>query len=128
MKKVIDLMPFAKHLGMEFWRGEPRRIKTALQKENSTAATPSTAAPSPLSSTPQAPWPRGHRRDRHAKYFGSTVGVNVNYLSGAIGEDVFAEAGLKRGKEIIYTDVHVPTASKLLAQGSVVYRIIERGE
>jgi acyl-coenzyme A thioesterase PaaI-like protein len=63
------------------------------------------------------------------KYFGSTVGVNVNYLSGAIGEDIFAEGRiLKRGKEIIYTDVHVTNAEgKLLAQGSVVYRIVEKG-
>ncbi len=63
------------------------------------------------------------------KYFGSTVGVNVNYLSGAIGEDVLAEGRiLKRGKEIIYTDVRVTNeAGKLLAQGTVVYRIVETG-
>ena len=62
------------------------------------------------------------------RYFGSTVGVNVNYLSGAIGEDVFAEGRvLKRGKEIIYSDVRVSNpAGKLLAQGTVVYRIVER--
>jgi uncharacterized protein (TIGR00369 family) len=62
------------------------------------------------------------------KYFGSTVGINVNYLSGAIGEDIFAEGTiLKRGKEIIYSDVRVTDPSgKLLAQGTVVYRIIER--
>jgi hypothetical protein len=36
---------------------------------------------------------------------------------------------LKRGKEIIYCDVRVSTASgKLVAQGSVVYRIIERSD
>jgi uncharacterized protein (TIGR00369 family) len=64
------------------------------------------------------------------KYFGSTVGVNVNYLSGAIGEDVFAEGRiLKRGKEIIYADVRVTNeAGKLLAQGTVVYRIVEMGQ
>jgi len=36
---------------------------------------------------------------------------------------------LKRGKEIIYSDVRVTSeAGKLLAQGTVVYRIIDRGE
>ncbi len=62
------------------------------------------------------------------RYFGSTVGINVNYLSGAIGEDVFAEGRvLKRGKEIIYADVRVTNgAGKLLAQGTVTYRIIDR--
>jgi acyl-coenzyme A thioesterase PaaI-like protein len=52
----------------------------------------------------------------------------VNYLSGAIGEDIFAEGRiLKRGKEIIYTDVRVTNAAgKLLAQGNVTYRIVLR--
>ena len=64
------------------------------------------------------------------KHFGSTVGINVNHLSGAIGEDIFAEGRvLKRGKEIIYSDVRITNAAdKLLAQGTVVYRIIEREE
>ena len=36
---------------------------------------------------------------------------------------------LKRGKEIIYSDVRVTNAAgKLLAQGTVVYRIVERGQ
>jgi hypothetical protein len=56
------------------------------------------------------------------------VGVNVNYLSAVIGEDAFAEGRvLKRGKEIIYCDVRVSNAAgKLLAQGTVVYRIERR--
>ena len=34
-----------------------------------------------------------------------------------------------RGKEIIYADVRVTNGDgKLLAQGTVVYRIVERGE
>ena len=55
--------------------------------------------------------------------------MNVNYLSGAIGEDIFAEGRvLKRGKEIIYADVRVTNADgKLLAQGTVTYRIVEKG-
>ena len=36
---------------------------------------------------------------------------------------------MKRGKEIIYTDVRVTNeAGKLLAQGTVVYRIVETGQ
>ena len=62
------------------------------------------------------------------RYFGSTVGINVNYLSAVIGQDAVAEGRvLKRGKEIIYADVRVTDASgKLCAQGTVVYRIVER--
>ena len=63
-----------------------------------------------------------------SRYFGSTVGVNVNYLSAVVGEDAFAEGQvLKRGKEIIHCDVRVANASgKPCAQGTVVYRIVER--
>ena len=45
-------------------------------------------------------------------------------------EDIFAEGRvLKRGKEIIYSDVRVTNGGdKLLAQGTVVYRIVEREE
>ena len=48
--------------------------------------------------------------------------------SSKVREDIFAEGRiLKRGKEIIYTDVRVVNgAGKLLAQGSVTYRIVER--
>ena len=62
------------------------------------------------------------------KYFGSTVGVTVNYLSAVIGQDCFAEGRvLKRGKEVIYSEVRVTNEDgKLCAQGTVIYRIIER--
>ena len=131
--KVIAAMPFTKHLAMEFVEGGEgfARIRMRYQDENSTigkalhggaiASLIDTAGAMAAWTTAQIASP---------KYFGSTVGVNVNYLSGAIGEDVFAEGRiLKRGKEIIYTDVRVTNeAGKLLAQGTVVYRIVEVGQ
>jgi uncharacterized protein (TIGR00369 family) len=64
------------------------------------------------------------------RYFGSTVAVSVNYLSGILGTECVAEGRvLKRGKEIVYSDVRVTTPDgKLCAQGNVIYRIIDRGE
>jgi uncharacterized protein (TIGR00369 family) len=64
------------------------------------------------------------------RFFGSTVAVTVNYLSGVIGQDCQAEGRvLKRGKEIIYSEVRVNNAEgKLCAQGNVIYRIVDRGE
>jgi len=128
--KVISAIPFTKHLAMEFVEGGEgfARIRMRYQDENSTvgkalhggaiASLIDTAGAMAAWTTAQIATP---------KYFGSTVGVNVNYLSGAIGEDVFAEGRvLKRGKEIIYADVRVTNeAGKLLAQGTVVYRIVE---
>ncbi len=130
MAKVVAAVPFMKHLGMEFVEGGEgfARIRMRYQDENSTAgrALHGGAIASLLDTTgAMAAWTTAQIAS--PRYFGSTVGVNVNYLSGAIGEDVFAEGRiLKRGKEIIYTDVRVTNeAGKLLAQGTVVYRIVE---
>ena len=127
--KVIAVMPFTKHLAMEFVEGGEgfARIRMRYQDENSTAgkALHGGALASLIDTTgAMAAWTTAQIAT--PKYFGSTVGVNVNYLSGAIGEDVFAEGRiLKRGKEIIYADVRVTNeAGKLLAQGTVVYRIV----
>jgi uncharacterized protein (TIGR00369 family) len=131
MARVIESMPFARHLRMEFVEAGEGRAVLAMryQDENSTAlkALHGGAISALIDTTgAMAAWTTAEIAT--PKYFGSTVGINVNYLSGAIGEDVFAEGRvLKRGKEIIYTDVRVTNgAQKLLAQGTVVYRIVER--
>jgi len=131
--KVIAAMPFTRHLGMEFVEGGEgyARVKLRYQDENSTTgrALHGGAIASLIDTTgAMAAWTTAEIAT--PKYFGSTVGVNVNYLSGAIGEDIYAEGRvLKRGKEIIYSDIRVTnTAGKLLAQGTVIYRIIEVGK
>jgi uncharacterized protein (TIGR00369 family) len=133
MARVIDVMPFTSHLGMEFVEGDQgyAKIKLRYQDENSTMgkALHGGAIASLIDTTgAMAAWTTSEIAT--PKYFGSTVGVNVNYLSGAIGEDLFAEGRvLKRGKEIIYSDVRVLNGDgKLLAQGTVVYRIVETGQ
>jgi len=129
--KVIAGVPYMKHLGMEFVEGGEgyAKLRLRFQKENVTAAEAlhGGAIASLIDTTgAMAAWTTAEILS--PRYFGSTVGVNVNYLSAVIGEDAFAEGRvLKRGKEIIYTDVRVTTESgKLVAQGSVVYRIVER--
>ena len=129
--KVVSMTPFMRHLGMELVEADEgyAKLKLRFQKENTTLgdALHGGALASLIDTTgAMAAWTTAEIAT--PRYFGSTVGVNVNYLSGAIGEDVFAEGRvLKRGKEIIYSDVRVfNPAGKLLAQGTVVYRIIER--
>ena len=133
MAVVISRTPFMKHLGMEFVAAGAgwAKLKMHYKDENSTAAKAlhGGAISSLIDTTgAMAAWTTAEIAT--PKYFGSTVGINVNYLSGAIGEDLFAEGRvLKRGNEIIYSDVRVTNATgKLLAQGTVVYRIIEREE
>jgi len=109
VRLVIARTPFMKHLAMEFvgagdgWA----RLRMRYQDENSTArkALHGGAISSLIDTTgAMAAWTKTEIAT--PKYFGSTVGINVNYLSGAFGEDIFAEGRiLKRGKEIIYTDV-----------------------
>lgn len=58
----------------------------------------------------------------------STVALNVQFLSAALGEDIIAEGRcLKRGKELNFCDIEVNTADskKLVAKGSIVYRIVK---
>lgn len=133
MAKLISRIPYMKHLAMEFVEGGEgyAKLRMRYQDENSTAlkALHGGAISSLIDTTgAMAAWTTAEIAT--PRYFGSTVGINVNYLSGAIGEDVFAEGRvLKRGKEIIYSDVRVTNAAgKLLAQGTVVYRIVERGQ
>ena len=131
MAKVIEIAPYHHHLGMEFVEaGEGyAKLKMKYQKENSTYADAlhGGAISSLIDTTgAMAAWTTAEIMS--PRYRGSTVGINVNYLSNAFGEDIFAEGRvLKRGKEIIYSDVRVTNAAgKLLAQGTVVYRIFER--
>jgi uncharacterized protein (TIGR00369 family) len=131
MRKVIEVMPFSKNLGMELEKASEgyARLRLHFKPENTTAmnALHGGAIASLLDTTgAMAAWTTAEIAT--PKYFGSTVGVNVNYLSAAIGEDVLAEGRiLKRGKEIIYADVRATNeAGKLLAQGTVVYRIVEK--
>ncbi len=57
----------------------------------------------------------------------STVTLNVQFLSAALGQDIVARAEVKRrGKDLNFVDVVVETADdskKLIATGSMVYRI-----
>jgi uncharacterized protein (TIGR00369 family) len=133
MAKVIALTPYMRHLGMEFLEaGEGyAKLRLRFQKENTTVADAlhGGAVASLIDTTgAMAAWTTAEIAT--PRYFGSTVGITVNYLSAVIGEDCYAEGRvLKRGKEVIYSDVRVTNeAGKLLAQGTVIYRIIERGE
>ena len=131
MTKVIEMTPYMVHLGMELVEASESyaKLKLRYQDENSTAAKAlhGGAIASLIDTTgAMAAWTTAEVAT--PKYFGSTVGVTVNYLSAVIGQDCFAEGRvLKRGKEVIYSEVRVTNEEgKLCAQGTVIYRIIEQ--
>jgi uncharacterized protein (TIGR00369 family) len=131
--KILQVMPFSLQLGMQFVEaGEGWvRIRLPYKQENSTAAAAlhGGAIASLIDTTgSMAAWTTSEIGNQ--RYFGSTIGMTVNYLSGVLAQDCEAEGRvLKRGKEIIYSEVRVTDAAgKLCAQGSVIYRIVDRGE
>jgi uncharacterized protein (TIGR00369 family) len=131
--KILQVMPFSLQLGMELVEAGEGWVKVRLpfKKENTTAADAlhGGAIASLIDTTgSMAAWTTSEIGN--PRYFGSTVGMTVNYLSGVLSQDCLAEGRvLKRGKEIIYSDVRVTDAAgKLCAQGSVIYRIVDRGE
>lgn len=67
----------------------------------------------------------GHDASKGMK--ASTVTLNVQFLSAALGQDIVARAEVKRrGKDLNFVDVVVETADeakKLIATGTMVYRI-----
>ena len=133
MGRVIEMMPFSANMGMQFVEAGEGWVKLRLpfKQENTTAADAlhGGAIASLIDTTgSMAAWTTSEIGN--PRYFGSTVGVTVNYLSGIISQDCYAEGRvLKRGKEIIYSDVRVTAADgKLCAQGTVIYRIVDRGE
>jgi uncharacterized protein (TIGR00369 family) len=129
----LAFIPYMRLLGMEYVEGDEGYVKLRLpfRKENTTAADAlhGGAIASLVDTTGSlAAWTTAELGN--PRYFGSTVAITVHYLSGVLGEDCYAEGRvLKRGKEIIYSDVRVTSASgKLCAQGTVIYRIVDRGE
>ena len=131
--KVIGLMPFSARMGMEYVEGGEGWVKIRLpfKEENTTTgrALHGGAIATLIDTTgSMAAWATSELGNR--RYMGSTVAVTVNYLSGVLGEECLAEGRvLKRGKEIIYSDVRVTAPDgKLCAQGNVIYRIVDRGE
>src|SRR2546428_8834466 len=109
-----SLVPYQAQLGIEFVEGAQRYAKLRLpyKKENSTMgdALHGGAISSLIDTTgAMAAWTTAELGN--PRYFGSTVGINVNYLSGATGQEIFAAGRvLKRRTESIYFDVRLPTA------------------
>ncbi len=60
-----------------------------------------------------------------AQVAGRTLSCDVNYLAGALGEDIFGEAEvLRRGKEVVFSGVHVLNgAGKVLAVANHVFHL-----
>lgn len=127
--KMFETTPFIKHMGIKVHEHKPGYAKLGLpfRKEFTGAANAyhGGAVVTLIDTAGAAAAWSGHDFSKGIK--GSTVDLMVNYLSAGVGEDLVAEAReTRRGKELIYTEVDVATASgKRVAKALVTYRIIK---
>jgi uncharacterized protein (TIGR00369 family) len=127
IRQFLPTSPYVRHLGMRL---------VDMQPDSATLAMPFTEAlitigtvvhggaiASLIDTTAMvAAWSGAALPD---KLRGTTVGMTVNYLTAANGEDLQATASvLQRGKNLVYLDVEVRGASgALVAKGLVTYKI-----
>ncbi|HXG41842.1 MAG TPA: PaaI family thioesterase [Dehalococcoidia bacterium] len=131
LAKVVELAPFMRQLGMRLEEAGPgyARIALPFRPENTTGGgVLHGGAIASLMDTAGAiaAWTMAEMGS--PRYSGSTVSITVNYLAPAANQGVAAEARLlRRGRELFYLEVRVTgEGGSLLAQGSVIYRIVER--
>lgn len=131
LAKVVEVTPFMRHLGMRLEEVSAgyARIRLPFRPENTTAGgVLHGGAIASLMDTAGAIAGWTTAEIGSPRYSGSTVSLTVNYLAPAANEDVVAEARLlRRGRELVYLDVRVfAGGEKLVGQGSMVYRIVDR--
>jgi uncharacterized protein (TIGR00369 family) len=122
----FEAMPYARSLGIRVERIAPERVRLRVpyKDENSNpgkALHGGVAASTIGIAGALAAW-TGFRPSPALE--ASTLDLSVSYLAAAIGEDIVAEAAvLRRGKEIVYSEVDVRNdAGKAIAKGLVTYR------
>lgn len=128
LAEITAATPFFRYVGFELDRLDEgfARIRLPFKEENCTAAKAlhggAIAALLDLAGS-MAAWSTTDPGDSRLR--GMTMSCHVSYLAGALGEDIYGEGRvLRRGKEIIYSDVFVLNGEgKQLAQGSHIFRI-----
>jgi uncharacterized protein (TIGR00369 family) len=131
LAEITAATPFFRYVGLELDRLDDgfARVRLPFKEENCTAGKALhggvIAALLDLAGS-MAAWSTADPRDNRLR--GMTLSCQVSFLSGALGEEIFGEGRvLRRGKEIIYSDVFVVNGEgKQLAQGSHIYRIAGR--
>ena len=127
VRQFLPTSPFVGHLGMRLVEMEPDRATLALPFTESVVTIGTVvhggAIASLIDTTAMvAAWSGAALPEKPR---GTTVGLNVSYLTAASSEDLEATGRvLQRGKTLVYLDVEVRGASgKLVAKGMVTYKL-----
>jgi uncharacterized protein (TIGR00369 family) len=127
MRKFLPTSPYVSHLGIRLANIQPGEATLTLPFSSSLATIGTTVHGGALASLidtaamvaawSDAPIPE--------KFRGATVSLTISYLAPAENEDLQATAHvLRRGKNLVYLDVDVQTASgSSVARGLVTYKI-----
>ncbi len=126
MRRFFPTSPYVAHLGLQLTEMQPDMAVLTMPFRDelvTIGATVHGGAVASLIDTAAmvAAWSGGAVP---ANGRGTTVGLTVNYLAAAQGEDLKAIARvLRRGRSLVYLDVEVQTlAGMLVAKGLVTYK------
>lgn len=131
LTKVLGGSPFHREVGFRVEHAAEgfARLRLPYDEGNTTAQTAlhgGAIAATLDAAGAMGAWTTGN--DAPERLRGRTLSIDVSYVAGALGEDIFGEGEvLRRGKEIIYGSVRAVNASgKLLAHANHIYHLSER--
>lgn len=126
-------LPYTRALGLEFLDAGDGYVKYRLPLNKNTAGPDGTFASGALLTVVDhtgslAAWMTTDFGN--SRYFGSTVKTQMDRFVHDAGEEVFAEGrALSVQGELINSEVKIVARDgRIVAQGSTIYRIIDRGE
>ena len=127
IRQFLPTSPYVGHLGMRLIEMKPDTATLALPFSDTLVTIGTTvhggAIASLIDTTAMvAAWSGA---EAPANMRGTTVGLTVTYLTPANHEDIIATASvLRRGRNLVYLDVEVRTASgTAVAKGLVTYKL-----
>jgi len=127
MRRFLPTSPYVSHLGMQLVEIGPGSATLSLPFKNQLITIGTTVHGGAIASLIDtaamvAAWSDAEMPEQPR---GTTIGLTVNYLAAANGEDLTAKARvLRRGRSIVYLDVDVQTAAgAAVAKGLVTYKI-----
>lgn len=128
LASVLSRSPFHAEVGFRVERAADgvARLRLPYAEGNTTAQTAlhgGAIAATLDAGGAMAAWASGDAEP--GRLLGRTLSIDVSYVAGALGEDIFGEGEvLRRGKEIVYGAVRaVNAAGKLLAHANHIYHL-----
>jgi uncharacterized protein (TIGR00369 family) len=129
IKQFLLHSPFVLHLGMRLESIEPDRARLAMPYRDELATIGDVVHGGALSALVDtaamaASW-SAHELDAGGALRGTTVGLSIDFVAAAQGQEVVADARvIRRGRSLCFCDIDVSDAGgRLVAKGIVTYKL-----